>query len=1518
MAGKKSTLFRGPWSQPYSHRDVDSTIPVSPMLTSNPMSIASTSKKTTATVRVSSILDLDEAGPSTARSHMQAISLGPRLDIRVWVEKLFTSLQWRVMGLRSLLQRKGQTSVSGAGRRIALDRVRRAPFHDPQTGHPYIDNSIRSSKYTLWTFLPRQLWYQFSKLANAYFLCVSVLQMIPGLSTTGTYTTIVPLMMFVSISMAKELWEDLRRHRLDKDENFSTACILCGTIGSSPSTAATMMHSEISSWKSVLWKNIRVGDIVRLQRNEPVPADLVILHVDGPNKTAFVETIALDGETNLKGKVCLPSLSQYSSIDEIARSSLELFVEEPNLDLYSFNGNMTASGETSPLTNEHVMYRGSVLRNTSEAFGIVVYSGEDCKIRMNATKNPRIKAPALQTEVNKVVILIVFFVITLSIALTISYQIMKPQERSAFYIASASVSGFPIFISFVILLNTMIPLSLYVSLEIVKLCQVFFMMNDIQMYDENSKTPMEARTSTINEELGQISYIFSDKTGTLTKNSMKFRRMSVAGTVWTHRPSTLQLHSGKQSQEKSQKYSASSDNMEGPTLNSVSTRDPEFIEHTTGDLLHCLQEHPGLPLAQAAKTFILSIALCHTCIPETKLDRNIEFQATSPDEVALLEAAKELGYLLTNRQAATVTLKISSGSVFVIEEYQILHVIEFTSVRKRMSVIVRMPDGSISLFCKGADSTIKGLLRLSEIAKQKGRNVEKRAHARQSIEAENYIRRISTYNAKKALSGSLSPRNTQLSIPVLRTVDTQDSSAKWLVDEDEDILASPLEAEFPPRFSYQLPRRPLPDSPKAQEIPRSETSHLEDTPIDDATLFENCFQHVNDFATDGLRTLLYANRYVGEDEYSSWDRRYREASSSLENRQEKIEAAATLMERNLELLGATAIEDKLQDGVPTSIERLRRANIKLWMLTGDKRETAVNIGRSCNLIQDFSEVMVVDHENGDLTQQIHPQTWRMTHVKVAHSVVVVDGQTLSVIEDDDMLYASFLELAILVDSVVCCRASPSQKASLVRSIRHRVKGAITLAIGDGSNDIAMIQEAHVGIGITGKEGLQAARTSDYSIAQFRFLVRLLLVHGRWNYVRTCKYTLGTFWKETLFFFTQALYQRYNGYTGTSLYESWSLSMFNTLFTSLPVIFMGIFEQDLKSETLLAAPELYNLGQRNRGFSLKLYLYWVAMALAEAIAVFFLMLGLYGQATFTNDNGLFSMGSMTFTACIVIIVTKMQYWELQNKTITCVMAMLLSIGGWFLWDIILGSTYSNNTIYDVKGGLFSRWGRNALWWLCLILIIITVWTFELMTKMAKVAWRPSDVDDFQQLEKDKVCWERIKLAARDDATTHDRDAEISTHTEEDTKREREVQELLARPRVMDGEAEGLRRRHSAHDGAEEVIELDELDTRTGKSAVTALSIVLVADILAISLEPGALLASFGLLEVPALSATIGSPTGSTATTFTTVLERPSRDERCKASTLSFELKARMEGSMAMAMAPLFEGMITGETLEGGTW
>jgi phospholipid-translocating ATPase len=1217
------------------------------------------------------------------------------------------------------LLRQKPLKPSEDGRHVPLNIEDDAPLLDERRGHEYVSNSIRTSRYTIYDFLPKQLIFQFTRLANFYFLCVGIPQTIPGLSTTGSFTTILPLLFFVALTVLKEGYDDYKRHRLDTMENATIASVLGRPkppampiqpsrkwfgLGrrrrarGAPATPAAQVEDADEDrdaeyqWNRVYWRDIKVGDVVRLTRDEEVPADLVLLSSTGENGIAYIDTMALDGETNLKSKESLPAFKECSSISAIRSRRAEFILEDPNPDLYRFDGKVTVDGKTLPLTTNEVVYRGSTLRNTKRVVGIVINTGEECKIRMNANQHPKAKKPALERISNKIVIALAFYVIVLSVGCSMGYLIWHAStEWRSWYIRDAPVAFKEIIIGFAIQFNNVIPLALYVSLEIVKLGQMVMLNSDIEMYDEATDTPARCNTNTILENLGQVTHIFSDKTGTLTENVMKFRKLSIAGTSWLHEMDltetsgsvdgetdggiTMSRAVSRKSRKSREVTRVITEDIERtplpPSRGTITVPSPTFTtitrqssqygrrsssqwrstgrpDHqqpdvTTNDLLDFIRLRPATAFARRALDYILCLALCHTCLSEIQ-DGQVDFQASSPDELALVRAAQELGYLVLHRSSRAITLKISrEGQEEKTEVYEILDVIEFSSKRKRMSIVVRYPDGRICIICKGADSMILPRLKLASLAMKKANEVRKSVELEQEmlrrseqLEPRNsFGGRPSFTMVRKSMGAHNQPGPSKMRPEIERSRSFELSKIRLSSDRTRPSL-NIRTVSFDGAKTLNVPGPALPPPPLDDRF-----RFLEDPSInDDSIVFTRCFKHLDEFATEGLRTLLFAKKFIPEEEYQSWKRIFIDATTSLVNRQEMIEAAAEKIEQSLDLVGATAIEDKLQLGVPETIEKLRRANIKIWMLTGDKRETAINIAHSARICRPASDIFILDSSKGDIETQILGVAEDM-QAGCLHSVVVIDGHTLGIVEQSPTLSGLFYTLIPTVDSVICCRASPAQKAAIVKAIRGRVPGALTLAIGDGANDLAMISASHVGVGISGKEGLQAARVADYAIAQFRFLQRLLLVHGRWNYIRTAKFTLATFWKEMYFYLPTALYQQYNGYTGTSLYESASLTVFNTLFTSLAVIIPGIWEQDLSDQTLLAVPELYVYGQKNKGLNAWKFIGWMTAAAAEGIGVWFAVWAGYGGVLgMVQDEGLYALGDLAFTVGVIWINSKL--------------------------------------------------------------------------------------------------------------------------------------------------------------------------------------------------------------------------------------------------------------------------------------
>ncbi|KAB5545865.1 hypothetical protein GE09DRAFT_1132712 [Coniochaeta sp. 2T2.1] len=1270
-----------------------------------------------------------------------------RIPLEGWTTK---ARKWYRKYLPDLILRQRRLQPSKDGRHVPLDLHRQDDvLIDERRGRPYISNAIRTSRYTPFDFLPKQIYFQFSRLANFYLLCVGVPQMIPGLSTTGNYTTIIPLLFFITLMVAKEGFDDWRRHRMDTVENARQVNVL-----------RRVPETDEFAWTEVKWRNVRVGDVVKLTRDEDVPADMVLLHADGDSGFAYVETMALDGETNLKSKQVSAALEGCDTVEGIASCRAEFVVEDPNPDLYSFNGRVSAGEKTLPLTLSEIVYRGSTLRNTPQAIGIVVNTGEECKIRKNANQHPSAKKPAMEKIANKIVISLVCYVVLLSVGCSMGYIIwQRSTERKSWFVAIAPVKFVEIIVGYLIQFNNVIPLALYISLEIVRVGQMLTLNWDVEMYDEVSDTPARCNTNTILENLGQIGYVFSDKTGTLTENVMKFRKMSIAGTSWLH-PVGVDESPAKDNATESVLVKQAS--LQVPSF------EPVVSEPTTTDLLRHIRSNPTSDFSKRATEYILAMALCHTCLPEVG-DGEISFQAASPDELALVQAARDLGYLLVERSARSIKLETNDQrGIKSRQTYQVLDIIEFSSKRKRMSIIVRCPDGKIWLITKGADSTILPRLRLAHLAMQQANEV------RQSIQLEREMERTSeAYEPRNSFGGRPSlvlRRSTTIS----RMISAEQSRSKSF-----DVSRKSAD-----RLRPQIGIRALsyggsliPGQRASMDITPGRRSTSKNIPFgSDSTIFSQCFRHLDGFANEGLRTLLFAHRYLSEEEYTLWKKGYDEATTSLVDRQERIEEEAELIEQSLELTGASAIEDKLQKGVPETVDRLRRANIKVWMLTGDKRETAINIAHSARICLPASQLFILDVVKGDLEGQLAAIMEDLgldtpTRITVRHSVVVIDGSTLAVIEDPNSvaLQQLFSTLIPAVDSVICCRASPAQKARLVRSIRSnlsiRPRGIfhalfhstkpLTLAIGDGANDLAMIAEAHVGVGISGKEGLQAARVADYSIAQFRFLSRLLLVHGRWNYVRTARFILATFWKEVFFYLPTALYQRSNGYTGTSLYESWSLTVLNTLFTSLCVVAVGIYEQDLNANTLLAVPELYVFGQRNMGLNMAKYGRWMVGAVIEGLVVWFGCWAGYGHVWGPGrDEGLFALGNLVFTVAIMWINLKLLIIDPHHKTIIILGSFLITVAGWWAWQFFLSGAYSTGEVspYAVKHGFTSTFGPDWMWWLTLVVVLGALATGELAYRAlqrslrAMKIWKKRAAEERTAEELDVETWQEMEKYA----------------------------------------------------------------------------------------------------------------------------------------------------------------------------
>nr|XP_033707560.1 probable phospholipid-transporting ATPase IM isoform X8 [Tursiops truncatus] len=956
---------------------------------------------------------------------------------------------------------------------LEVERIVKANDREYNEKYQYTDNRIHTCKYNILTFLPINLFEQFQRVANVYFLFLLILQLIPEISSLTWFTTIVPLVLVVTMTAVKDATDDYFRHKSDNQVNNRQSEVL--------------IDSKLQNEK---WMNVKVGDIIKLENNQFVAADLLLLSSSEPHGLCYIETAELDGETNLKVRHALSVTSELGAdISRLAKFDGIVVCEAPNNKLDKFTGVLSWKGSKHSLNNEKIILRGCVLRNTSWCFGMVIFAGPDTKLMQNSGKT-KFKRTSIDRLMNTLVLWIFGFLICLGIILAIGNSIWENQVGDQFRTflfwnegeKNSVFSGFLTFWSYIIILNTVVPISLYVSVEVIRLGHSYFINWDRKMYYSGKATPAQARTTTLNEELGQIEYVFSDKTGTLTENIMTFKRCSINGRIYGEVHDVL----GQKTDMTKKKEAV------GFSVNPQADRTFQFFDH------HLMESiKMGDPKVHE---FLRLLALCHTVMSEENSAGELIYQVQSPDEGALVTAAKNLGFIFKSRTPETITIE----ELGTLVTYQLLAFLDFNNFRKRMSVIVRNPEGQIKLYSKGADTI---------------------------------------------LFERLHPSN-------------------------EDLL----------------------------------------------TLTSD---HLSEFAGEGLRTLAIAYRDLDDKYFKEWHKMLEDANAAVDERDERIAGLYEEIERDLMLLGATAVEDKLQEGVIETVTSLSLANIKIWVLTGDKQETAINIGYACNMLTD------------DM-----------------HDVFIIAGNTAVEVREE-------LRKA---------------KENLFGQNRSFSNGHVVFEKKQPLELDSVVEET-----VTG----------DYA----------LIINGH----------------------------------SLTVYDQWFITLFNIVYTSLPVLAMGIFDQDVNDQNSMDCPQLYKPGQLNLLFNKHKFFICVAHGIYTSLVLFFIPYGAFYNVAGEDGQHIADYQSFAVTmATSLVIVVSVQialdtsYWTIINHV--------------FVWGSI--ATYFSILFTMHSNGLFGIFprqfpfvgnARHSLTQKCIWLVILLT---TVASVMPVVAFRFLKVDLFPTLSDQK--------------------------------------------------------------------------------------------------------------------------------------------------------------------------------------
>ncbi|XP_045502996.1 probable phospholipid-transporting ATPase IIB [Colias croceus] len=998
----------------------------------------------------------------------------------------------------------------------------------------YPPNYVCNQKYNILTFLPIVLFEQFRFFLNLYFLVMALSQFIPSIRIGYLYTYWGPLCFVLAVTVFREAIDDYRRYRRDKEVNrqrYERIVLDTPSEGYRPFVTEQVSASAL-----------RVGDIVMLHKGQRVPADMILLRTNETMGTVFIRTDQLDGEIDWKLRIPLPSTQKLPTDAHLLDINAKIFIEKPEKDIHSFIGTCTRldEEEIDSLDIENTLWSGCVVAS-GQATGLVIYTGTETRSVMNNAA-PRSKVGQLELRVND------FTKVLFGATLGTSFLL----------IALKGFDGpwFGFLVRFVLLFSYIIPISLRVNLEMGK---VFYSWT-IQRDKKIEGTVM--RSTTIPEELGRIQYLLADKTGTLTKNEMVFQKLHLGNALFDREnfhevEALLTQHITKESPSVAGRW------VEGGSV----TPTPRQVWHSVLALALCHNVTPAYELDERDdQSDVGSSVMSESCggaVPQQQL---CDYQAASPDEVALVKWTDMMGVSLYRRDLHNISLKLRAANEIM--SFNILQIFPFTSESKMMGIIVQEEiSGDITYYVKGADVALSKLLH-----------------------------------------------------------------SNWL---------------------------------------SAECSRL---------------------AADGLRTLVVAKKSLSKNEYLEFESEYKEARLSVTNRSERTATAMSRLHRGLELLGLTGVEDRLADDVPRTLAMLRTAGIKIWMLTGDKLETALCIARSLHLgggSRWFAAPECVSRRDA---HQL------LTALRQATDTdLIVEGETLKVClrayEEE------FVEVLRGCAGVVVARCSPTQKAQVVRLLRAR--SLRVAAVGDGGNDVAMIQEADMGVGIEGAEGRAASLAGDVSIRSFSNLARLLLVHGRRSVMRSAALCLFIVHRGLIVSTMQAVFSVVFYFSSVSLYPGFLMVGYGTLFTMLPV-FSLVLDKDISSSTALRYPQLYKQLTQGRQLSYKTFYIWIGISIYQGGVI------MYGALVLFEDQ-LIHIVEISYTALILteLIMVALTVTTWHRLMVVAELASLLM----YTATLLIFTTY-----FD--GDFIRHWD---FWWKVTVITLVSCLPLYIVKYMHR-KWR----------------------------------------------------------------------------------------------------------------------------------------------------------------------------------------------------